>query len=116
MDMYGFYTGQAFDAYEYLGAHLVGKDTVFRTFAPNAQSVSLLLNGQELPMQKAYDGNFYELTAPNVPCGEHYEYRVYRRDGGCTDHCDPYGFAMDLRPDHKSILCNLITYTFGDAA
>ncbi len=43
MDMVSFYTGQCFNAHEYLGAHLTDSGAVFRTFAPNAQGVSLLL-------------------------------------------------------------------------
>lgn len=115
MDMYAFYTGQCFNAYEYLDARLTGGPAVFRTFAPNAQAVSLLLNGVEMPMEKIYDGNFYEITATNAKQGDLYEYRIYRQDGGYTDHCDPYGFAMELRPDHKSILCDLTAYTFHDS-
>ena len=82
MDFYGFYTGQMFDAYEFLGAHPVLGGTVFRTFAPGAVGIDLLLDGQNRPMQKIGDGNFYELTVPDAPPGTPYEYRIYTRDGG----------------------------------
>ena len=36
MDFYGFYTGQEFEAYKYLGAHYTKERTTFRTFAPSA--------------------------------------------------------------------------------
>lgn len=116
MDMQGFYAGRIFNAYQYLGAHTSSNGAVFRTFAPNALRVSLLLSGQELPMQPTYDGNFYELTAPDGRAGTTYEYRIYKRDGSYTDHCDPYGFAMELRPNHKSIVTDLSAYTFSDSA
>ena len=32
MDFYGFYTGQEFEAYKYLGAHYTKERTTFRTF------------------------------------------------------------------------------------
>ena len=35
MDIYGFYRGDAFEAYEYLGAHITDEGTLFRTYAPN---------------------------------------------------------------------------------
>ena len=50
MDFLGFYTGQIFDAYEWLGCHYDGKQAVFRTFAPQAQKVELLINGSVLEM------------------------------------------------------------------
>ena len=115
MDFYGFYTGQMFDAYEFLGAHPVLGGTVFRTFAPGAVGIDLLLNGQNRPMQKIGDGNFYELTVPDAPPGTPYEYRIYTRDGGYTDHCDPYGFGMELRPAHRSVVRDLNEYTFTDS-
>lgn len=115
MDMYGFYTGQVFDAYEYLGAHVTWEGVVFRTFAPGADGVCLRLSGREIPMHKVYDGNFYELTLPEAKVGESYEYRIYSQ-GGYRDHCDPYGFQMELRPRHRSIVCDLSGYRFRDGS
>ncbi len=115
MDMQDFYRGLSFDAHEYLGAHVGEQGAVFRTFAPAAASVSLLLDDQEIPMQRIYDGNFYEATV-DCPVGTAYEYRVYLRDGGYQDHCDPSGFQMELRPKHRSIVCDLTQYAFHDDA
>ena len=39
MDFYGFYMGQEFEAYSYLGAHLEENGVIFRTFAPNALKI-----------------------------------------------------------------------------
>ena len=77
MDFYGFYTGKEFEAYRFLGAHACEKGTVFRTFAPNAQRISLIgeFNGwQETPMQKVHDGNFWECYAENAQKGMMYKY------------------------------------------
>ncbi len=115
MDMFSFYTGKEFNAHDYLGAHIVGKECVFRTFAPNAAKVSLLLEGQEFPMEKIYDGNFYETTVQDIQIGQSYKYRIYFRHGGYQDHCDPYGFQMELRPNHKSIVCDLSSYVYNDS-
>ena len=114
MDMYNFYMGRVFDAYKYLGAHFSENGTVFRTYAPNAAKVSLLHNGNELSMQKVYDGNFYELQVENAVPGDLYEYRIYLRNGSYTDHSDPYGFQMELRPDHKSIVSDQSGFAFQD--
>ncbi len=116
MDMYGFYTGQAFDAHEYLGAHVTAEGVVFRTFAPNAAYVTLRIGGREISMSRVYDGNFHEAMVEGAKPGDTYEYRVYFHQGGWCDHCDPYGFQMKLRPGHKSIVCDLSAYQFSDSA
>ena len=61
MDMYGFYTGKIFNAYEYLGAHLSSSGTTFRVFAPNAQKICVIgdfTNWAEIEMPRIYHGNF----------------------------------------------------------
>ena len=98
MDYYGFYTGKEFSAYEYLGAHRLENGTVFRTFAPNAVRISVIgefNDWGETPMDKVYDGNFWECTVPGAKAGMMYKYRIYRRDGSFIDHCDPYGFSWN---------------------
>lgn len=114
MDMNGFYTGQIMDAYEYLGAHYSPEETVFRTFAPAARNVNLLLDGKEMPMSRAGNGQFFELSVPGVKPGEKYEYRITSANGEVVDHADPYGFQMEVRPDHKSIVTDLNSYQFND--
>lgn len=119
MDYYGFYTGQEFTAYSYLGAHTEERGTVFRTFAPNAQKISVIgdFNGwQETPMQKVYDGNFWECYIADALQGMKYKYRIYSQNGNYIDHCDPYGFYSELRPKTASVIYSLSNYTFHDAA
>lgn len=114
MDLYGFYTGKDFHAYEWLGAHVTGQGVTFRTFAPNAKGVVLLWNGEAIPMQRIYDGNFYEVHVVNAKEGDVYEYRIYGQNDQAVEHCDPYGFCMQFRPDHKSVIRNLREYEFHD--
>ncbi|MDU3724371.1 MAG: glycogen-branching enzyme, partial [Clostridium celatum] len=99
MDMYGFYTGEVFDAYKYLGAHLEDDGVVFRTYAPHALKVELIgefnqWDGSE--MKRIEDDKFFECTVPNAKPGMLYKYRIYSKDGEYVDHCDPYGFGMEL--------------------
>ena len=91
MDLYGFYTGTVFDAYEYLGAHRQNKGYVFRVFAPGAQRVALLgdfTGWQEWEMNRVNDGNFFELYAEKAEKGMKYLHRIYDKRGGFTDHCE----------------------------
>ena len=119
MDHYGFYTGRVFDAYQYLGGHLDGAGAVFRTFAPAAGRVSVIgeFSGwREIPMGREHDGNFWSCRVEGAAAGMMYKYRVYGQGGGFTDHCDPYGFGMELRPNCASILRDLHSYRFSDGA
>ena len=123
MDFYGFYTGKIFDAYKYLGAHISrgknGKveEVVFRTFAPSASRISVIgeFNGwTETPMEKVHDGNFWEIISKEAKPGMMYKYRIYDRAGNCIDHCDPYGYGMELRPNTASIIRDMDAYKFHD--
>ena len=114
MNIYDFYTGMSFQAYEWLGAHIEENGVVFRTYAPNAKRVVLLWNNQSIEMNRVLDGNFYEIYVENAKYGECYEYRIYGQNGKCIDHCDPYGFGMQMRPEHKSVIRNLYDYKFHD--
>ena len=117
MDMYGFYTGKILDAYEYLGCHIDNDTATFRTYAPAASRISVIGDfnqWNETPMQKIYDGQFWECTISGVKPGMMYKYRIYRRDGGVVEHADPYGFGMELRPNSASIVRELHTHTFHD--
>ena len=119
MDFHGFYTGKIFDAYQYLGAHITDAGVVFRTFAPGAQKVSLIgecSQWREYDMNRVYDGNFWERYVDSVKPGSMYKYRIYEKTGSCVDHCDPYGFGMELRPNSASIVRDMNSYQFHDSA
>lgn len=119
MDFYGFYTGKVFDAYQFLGAHRVDEKIVFRTFAPSAKRISLIgsfNDWQELPMEKIYDGNFWEAKIDILDQEIMYKYRIYTSDHDFIDHCDPYGYLSELRPQNASIYYDLNNYHFHDEA
>ena len=118
MDFYGFYTGKIFDAYRYLGAHAADKGVTFRTFAPSASKISVIgefSEWEEMPMEKVHDGNFWEYFSPKAAPGMMYKYRIYDQSGQWIDHCDPYGYGMELRPNTASIIRDMNDFTFDDA-
>ncbi len=118
MDFYGFYTGKIFDAYKYLGAHTEKQEVTFRTFAPSASRIALIgefNDWQESDMNKVYDGNFWECYIPEAKAGQMYKYRIYDRNDNPVDHCDPYGFGMELRPNSASIVRDMTKYKFKDS-
>ena len=118
MDFYGFYTGKIFDAYKYLGAHVEEKGVTFRTFAPSASRITLIgefNDWQEWEMNKVSDGNFWECYVPQAKAGQMYKYKIYDRNSNPVDHCDPYGFGMELRPSSASIIRDMSKYKFKDS-
>jgi len=119
LDINRFYRGEVFEAYEYYGAHLSKNGTVFRTYAPNALKVSLIGDftgwSEEIPMQPVIDGRSYEIEVPEAEEGMRYKYRIYDRSGKFIDHCDPYGFGMELRPGTCSVIRSIEGFEFGDA-
>ena len=127
MDIYEFYSGKSFDAYRELGAHVkkevTGKKIVvsgveFVTYAPNALGVNVIgefNDWNETVMERCYDGSFFKVFVPEARPGMMYKYKIYHRDGSSMEHCDPYGFGMELRPAFASIIRDMDTYRFHDA-
>lgn len=117
MDFYNFYMGNEFEAYRFLGAHFAGGATTFRTFAPKAEKIAVIgefNNWTETPMNKIYDGNFWECVIPHTEEGQMYKYRIYKNDGSYIDHCDPYAFFSEQRPGNASRIAKLSTSIFRD--
>ena len=116
MDFQKFYAGNSFDAYSYLGAHAMDEGYVFRVYAPAALRVSLIgefSDWKEIPMQKIYDGQFYEVLVPSAKEKQLYKYRIFKKDGSFIDHADPYAFWSEKRPGTASALYDL-RYQFSD--
>ena len=131
-----FHQGTNRRAYEMLGAHPVTQDGQemwhFAVWAPNARAVSLIgefnqWDREKTPMQKVYDGT-WEVRLPaktfdvksdpkryDYPDAAKklttYKYCIQAQDGTWQDKADPYGFAMQMRPDTAS----RIYYRWGDA-
>lgn len=118
MDKQAFFDGTMFDAYRCFGAHLEGDTAVFRTFAPNASRITVTgaCNGWgETGLTQDGRSGFWEGRVTGAAAGQFYKYRIYGANGTVTEHCDPYGFAMELRPGCCSVITELDEYTFTDA-
>lgn len=118
MNLQKFCMGESFDAYEYFGAHLEDGGVVFRTYSPNAWGIHVVgeFNGwKEEPMQKLYQSGVWVGFSKTAKPGQMYKFVVYGQNGR-VEHCDPYGFGMELRPGACSIIRDLTEYKFTDAA
>lgn len=118
MDYYGFYTGKEFEAYKYLGAHFSDGATTFRVFAPQAAKITVMgdfNDWNETELSKVYNGQFWEVIINETSPGMVYKYKIYKCDGTVTEHCDPYGFGMELRPSWGSVIRDMNSYKFKDS-
>lgn len=118
MDFNNFYNGQEFETYKYLGAFVHMNGVTFRTYAPAASHVAVIgeFNGwQETPMKRCGNGQFFEATISNAKVGQMYKYRIYN-NGSFVDHCDPYMYTSEVRPNNASIIFDMNQYTFHDDA
>ncbi len=116
MDFQKFYMGDVYNAYDYLGAHIEEGGVVFRTFAPAANRVSLIgefNDWQETAMLQTEHEQFWQVFVPGAHAGQMYKFVIYH-GGSRVEHCDPYGFGMELRPNFASIIRDLDAYAFRD--
>ncbi len=122
---YLFHQGTYYKAYEYMGAHRVnigGKNTVvFRTWAPNAVSVSVVgdFNGWDTnkdKMQKITNEGIWELyiSEPELQEYDIYKFCIKSANGQEVYKSDPYAFHTETRPANASKICNIDRYTWHD--
>ncbi len=110
-----FYSGNSFDSYQWLGAHTDIGGTMFRVFAPHAEAVAVIgsfNDWQPAEMIHVGDDNFWGLYIAGAKAGDMYKYRIYS-GGSFIDHCDPYAFGAQLRPENASVIRDM-NYHFDD--
>jgi 1,4-alpha-glucan branching enzyme len=123
-DLYLFGEGTNNRIYEKLGAHpqhdAADPGTWFAVWAPNAERVSVVgpwndWDGRRNPMRPRGVSGVWELFVPRVGAGSLYKYEIRSRQGHLHLKADPYGFAMQLRPDNASIVASLEGFAWNDA-
>lgn len=117
MNLHDFYIGRTFDAYNYFGAHTSPDGVTFRVYAPNAEKVTVYgdFNGwQEEEMGLQETSGVWEKTISSARPGQLYKYVIHSKEGWKCEHCDPYGFSMELRPGFASRIVDLDRYRFSD--
>jgi 1,4-alpha-glucan branching enzyme len=92
----------------------------FAVWAPNAERVSVVgdFNGWN-PRANALlyrSGGVWDGFIADVNPGALYKYHLVSRYGGYTvDKADPYGFAMEIRPQTASRVWDIDSYSWHDA-
>ncbi|MDF0644481.1 MAG: 1,4-alpha-glucan branching protein GlgB [Nitrospira sp.] len=89
--------GKLWDPHVLLGAHASGDGSgavVIRGFDPEAESVSVLLEGAEpISMRRVHESGLFECLVPGPLSNRPYRLRVLDRHGRVSDRYDAYAFA-----------------------
>ena len=80
MNMQDFYTGHAFDAYEFFGAHTYFGGTHFAVWAPSAQHIAVETEVGTYDMHRTQSA-VWECDVPGANAGMVYQYWVRGADG-----------------------------------
>ncbi|MBO5197387.1 MAG: 1,4-alpha-glucan branching protein GlgB [Lachnospiraceae bacterium] len=124
-DQNKFNEGKHYTIYEKLGAHPMEingvKGVLFAVWAPNAYRVSVVGNfnlwdGRRHSMRKLGNSGIFELFIPDIEVGEIYKYELKVNGPLPMLKADPYGFQSEKRPANASVVCDLSTYEWNDAA
>ncbi len=113
------YKGVECRAYTEMGCHAgTGDSYVFRVWAPNARSVSVVGDFNEwdprrAPMTRRQDG-VWEATLRGVKVFDAYKYWICAHDGTEMMKADPYATHAETRPATASKVYALEDYKWGD--
>jgi 1,4-alpha-glucan branching enzyme len=113
-------------AHEVLGAHLMEhqgvEGTLFSVWAPAARAVSVVgsfnrWSAAAHPMRSRGASGVWELFVPGVAPGELYKYHIVSHaTAEPILKADPYGRAMQLRPDSASVVVGPSKHSWQDDA
>ncbi|MGN0666107.1 MAG: 1,4-alpha-glucan branching protein GlgB [Huintestinicola sp.] len=120
-----FHEGNNFEAFDFFGAHkccVDGKEgVVFRVWAPNAKSVSLVgdfnnWDRKKNPMRRLSDPTVWEIFIEGAEQYFTYKYSVETSHRSIVDKADPFGTHMELRPNTASKFFDISQYKWNDEA
>lgn len=116
--VYLFKQGRNCRAYDFFGAHFSENGVVFRVWAPNAESVSVVgefnsWNDDSHVMEKIADG-IWEKEIAGIKQFDSYKFSVVGEDGVCRLKADPYAFHAETRPANASKVFDLDGFAWHD--
>ena len=119
---------EPYRSYRYMGGQLVSvpvgshqsvTGVMFRVYAPNARSVSVIgsfngWDGRMHPMGSSGDG-IWRLFMPQLEAGALYKFEIRNQQGDLLPHkADPYGFYAEQPPGNASIVYDHSRYDWQD--
>lgn len=122
--LYLFHQGTYYNSYEFLGCHVETKNgkpiTVFRVYAPNAKSVSVVgdFNNWDKSQGKCTkltnSGGVFEFTTINAQIYDNYKYLITTKDNRELYKADPYAFHSETNGATASKVYDLSGYEWHD--
>ena len=115
----GFYKGEEYEAYKFLGCHKQKTKYVFRVWAPNAKEVSVVGDFNNWShginyMQRLYDTGIWQTEIDNLCEFDSYKFSIKTQDDRLLFKCDPYGTHMETRPGTASKIYDISGYNWKD--
>ena len=121
LPMYLFHQGTNYHSYKLLGCHLLddGQSAVFRVWAPNAMSVSVVgdFNGwydYAAPMRRVTDGGIWEAEVSGITAGQNYKFSITTPTGNKLLKADPYAFFSETETKTASVIYDVGGYKWSD--
>lgn len=113
-----FLEGTLCNAYDYLGAHTDGENTVFRVWAPHAESVSVVGDfcgwDSEKHIMHPIGGGVFETSIAGLKKYDNYKFAVKKCGGGTVLKADPYAFHAETKPGTASKIYDISDYNWKD--
>ena len=113
-----FAEGMCFDAYSFLGCHTENGKTVFRVWAPNAESVSItgdFCDWDDTRYNMFHiGGGVFEGIVEKLPEYSVYKYSIKSKDGTVTLKSDPYAYHYETAPQNASKVYDIEGYIWRD--
>ena len=112
---------RTYAAYDFLGCHkTAGGRRVFRVWAPNARSVSVVgdfndWDGYAAPMERDLDG-IWSAELDGIRDGDIYKFAVTGADGYTVLKADPFAFHAETGPATGSKVWDISKYRWTDKA
>ncbi len=118
LPLYLFHQGTNYFAFDYMGAHIIDNGVVFRVWAPNAHSVSVvgdfnMWNENANLMTRISDGGVFELFIEGLKQYDNYKYAVKRGDK-TVFKADPYAFHTETPSGTASKVYDIEGYCWKD--
>ncbi len=114
-----FSEGLCFDAYEFLGCHSEDGKTVFRVWAPNAESVSVtgdFCDWDDTRYNMFHiGGGVFEGIVEKLPEYSVYKYSIKSKDGKVVLKSDPYAYHFETAPQNASKVYDIEGYKWRDS-